>query len=158
MSSLWCLFPSKIRTEIIIPKVGREVQTTTYVKRLHEKEYFIREEILIEHAFLGFPKGMGKKQPKSVFTKLNGSAFGINSESRLSVTAPQKGHCPPTALSSGPFNELAPCNAALWELFCMQAPLSHKQAQTNRFSLSSRTAPSVPTRRAAPATLMPHLS
>ena len=49
-----------------------------------------------------------KNSQQSVFTKLNGSASGINSESRLGVTARHRGTLPPGARSSDPFNELAP--------------------------------------------------
>lgn len=53
--------------------------------------YMKRNILLADLTCVPFTLKGEKNRQQSVFTKSNGSAFGINSESRLSVTAPQLG-------------------------------------------------------------------
>lgn len=66
---------------------------TNYMKR----KIVLVNETLISHVFLSSSIEGGGGQ-RSAFTKSNGSDFGINSESRFSVTAPQRGRLLPTSV------------------------------------------------------------
>lgn len=67
---------------------------TNYMKR----KIVLVNETLISHVFLSSSSERGGRGQRSAFTKSNGSDFDINSESRFSVTAPQRGRLLPDSI------------------------------------------------------------
>ena len=133
------IFPSKNTnaTESCDKKCEQNPALTAYMKR----SISLVEKSCLNTCSLYLRRRRKKKKKnswQSVFTKLNGSASGINSEPRLGVTARSRGTLPPGARSSVHLMSWHHRNTALLGLLCMQTPLCSEQAQTNRFPPSSR--------------------